>query len=76
MFPGSLTACFGGGIRRSVFGTENGLTKAPLVFVDDQIETFVEWHHVRHGRIADVTGVLWLGGRVVRFSGGSPWKIR
>jgi hypothetical protein len=47
-----------GGIRRTVFGTDNGLTKAPLVFVDDHIETFVEWHHVRHGTIADITGVL------------------
>jgi hypothetical protein len=47
-----------GGIRRTVFGTENGLTKAPLIFVDDAIEIFVDWHHVRHARIADITGVL------------------
>jgi hypothetical protein len=47
-----------GGIRRTVFGTANGLTKVPLVFVDDVIETFVEWHHVRNGRLADTTCVL------------------
>ncbi len=26
-----------------------------------------------HGALADVTGVPWFGGRLVRFSGGSPW---
>ena len=47
-----------GGIRQSLFGTHNGLTKAPLIFVDDQISTFVHCHHVRNACIADFTGVL------------------
>jgi hypothetical protein len=47
-----------GGIRQSLFGTHNGLTKAPLIFVDDQISTFVHCHHVRNASIADFTCVL------------------
>ncbi|MGI2901901.1 glycosyltransferase family 2 protein [Tolypothrix sp. VBCCA 56010] len=47
-----------GGIRKTLFGTNNGLTKAALVFVDSKIHTFVYFHHVKNARIADFTGVL------------------
>lgn len=47
-----------GGIRRSVFGTSNGLTKAALVRLDGQVQPFVQWHHVVGARVADVTGLL------------------
>jgi hypothetical protein len=47
-----------GGIRRTLFGTENGLTKAALVRVDPGVELFTDWHHVEHARLADVSGVL------------------
>jgi hypothetical protein len=47
-----------GGIRRTLFGTRNGLTKAALVRVQPEVELFHDWHHVRNGRIADVTCVL------------------
>jgi hypothetical protein len=35
------------GIRKTVFGTENGLSKAALVLMDGEIRTFMTWHHVR-----------------------------
>ncbi|HXE80755.1 MAG TPA: glycosyltransferase family 2 protein [Vicinamibacterales bacterium] len=47
-----------GGIRRAVFGTNNGLTKAALVRMDGKARPFVEWHQVTGAAIADVTGVL------------------
>ncbi len=47
-----------GGIRRTVFGTPNGLTKAALVRMDGRTQPFVAWHHVRHARFADVSCVL------------------
>jgi hypothetical protein len=47
-----------GGIRRLVFGTSNGLTKAPLVRMDGRTRPFVEWHQVTGASVADVTGVL------------------
>jgi hypothetical protein len=47
-----------GGIRRTVFGTMNGLTKVALVRMDGRLQPFVQWHHVRHGRFADVSCVL------------------
>ena len=47
-----------GGIRRTVFGTDNGLTKAALVRMDGKVRPFVEWHQVTGAVIADVTGVL------------------
>ena len=47
-----------GGIRGSMFGTRNGLTKAALIFLDGKLEPFVVWHHVRHARIADFTCLL------------------
>jgi glycosyltransferase involved in cell wall biosynthesis len=46
------------GIRHQLFGTRNGLTKAALTFIDDRIEVFNVWHHVRHARIADVSALL------------------
>jgi hypothetical protein len=47
-----------GGVRRSLFGTRNGLTKAALIFLDGTLEPFVHWHHAKHARIADFTSVL------------------
>ncbi len=47
-----------GGIRRTIFGSDNGLTKAALTFVDDEIELFVGWHHARNARMADIACVL------------------
>jgi Glycosyl transferase family 2 len=47
-----------GGIRRKVFGTLNGLTKAALVRMDGRVQPFVGWHHVRNARFADVSCVL------------------
>jgi len=47
-----------GGIRNLVFGTDNGLTKVSFFKMDGQLEPFVQWHHVRHGRFADVSCAL------------------
>jgi hypothetical protein len=47
-----------GGIRRTVFGTDNGLTKAALVLMDGKVRPFVEWHQAAGAAVADVTGVL------------------
>ena len=45
------------GIRRQVFGTSNGLTKAALTRPDGRFATFVDWHHTTP-RVADVTALL------------------
>lgn len=47
-----------GGIRRTLFDTNNGLTKAALIFLDGTLEPFVRWHHARYARIADISAVL------------------
>ena len=47
-----------GGIRKTLFGTNNGLTKAPLVFVGPRIQLFKDWHHVENAYIANFTCVL------------------
>ncbi|MDZ7949482.1 glycosyltransferase family 2 protein [Nostoc sp. DedQUE09] len=47
-----------GGIRKSLFGTENNLSKASLTFVDRNIKLFVMGHHTRNSRIADFSCVL------------------
>lgn len=47
-----------GGIRRQFFGTAGGLTKASLFFVQDDIELFWNWHHVKNGKMADISCVL------------------
>lgn len=47
-----------GGIRKTMFGSNNGLTKAPLVFVDRRIQLFKDWHHAEQAYIADFTCVL------------------
>ena len=47
-----------GGIRKTVFGTDNALTKAALVLMDGKIKTFITWHHVRDAWVADLTCVL------------------
>ncbi|MBD2563738.1 MULTISPECIES: glycosyltransferase family 2 protein [Nostoc] len=47
-----------GGIRKTLFGTNNGLTKAALVMMDKKVKTFVGWHHAKNARIADISCVL------------------
>src|SRR5215813_4222720 len=47
-----------GGIRKVVFGSENGLTKAALIFLSKEIVPFVGWHHAEHASIADLSCVL------------------
>jgi Glycosyl transferase family 2 len=47
-----------GGIRRLIFGTENGLTKGALVFVRKDIQIFQGWHHALNAQVADFTCVL------------------
>lgn len=47
-----------GGIRKTLFGTNNGLTKAPLIFIDNKIKSFVDFHHVKNANIADFSCVL------------------
>jgi hypothetical protein len=47
-----------GGVRRAVFGTNNGLTKAALVRMDGRVKPFVEWHQATGAVVADITCVL------------------
>ena len=47
-----------GGIRRAVFGTGNGLTKAALVRMNGRVRPFVEWHQATGALVADVSCVL------------------
>ncbi|MCA1414681.1 glycosyltransferase family 2 protein [Bradyrhizobium sp. NBAIM20] len=47
-----------GGIRKKVFGTNNGLTKVSLFRMDGQIKPFVAWHHALNARLADISCVL------------------
>jgi hypothetical protein len=47
-----------GGIRMSVFGTGNGLTKAALVQMNGKVRPFVEWHQATGALVADVSCVL------------------
>jgi hypothetical protein len=56
--PRPEVAMHKGGIRRTVFGTNNGLTKAALVLMDGKVKPFVEWHQASGAAVADVTGVL------------------
>ncbi len=56
--PRPEVAMHRGGIRRTVFGTNNGLTKAALVLMNGRVKPFVEWHQVTGAAVADVTGVL------------------
>jgi hypothetical protein len=47
-----------GGIRKTIFGSNNGLTKAALVFVGTRIQLFKDWHHTENAYIANFTCVL------------------
>jgi hypothetical protein len=47
-----------GGIRRAVFGTDNGLTKAALVQMNGRVRPFVEWHQATGAVVADVSCIL------------------
>ena len=48
-----------GGIRKALFGTDNGLTKVSLFRNTRGLSPFTEWHHVRRGRFSDVSSVLY-----------------
>jgi len=48
----------GGGIRKSIFGTENGLTKAALIFLAPDLVPFVGFHQTANAAIADFSCVL------------------
>ena len=61
-----------GGIRRRVFGTDNGLTKTALVLMNGKVKPFIEWHHVLGGVTADVTCLL----KHYPFVGGFADKVR
>jgi len=47
-----------GGVRKTVFGTENGLTKAALILASAEVVPFVGWHHTEGASIADFSCVL------------------
>ena len=47
-----------GGVRNIVFGTNNGLTKSPLVFMDGKVKPFITWHHPKGARMADISCLL------------------
>jgi len=47
-----------GGIRKMVFGTNNGLTKSPLVLMDGKVRPFIRWHHPKGARMADISCLL------------------
>jgi hypothetical protein len=47
-----------GGVRKSIFGTENGLTKAALILLSRDLVPFVVFHHHANAAIADFTCVL------------------
>jgi glycosyltransferase involved in cell wall biosynthesis len=47
-----------GGIRKTLFGTKNGLTKAALTFIDKKIKVFRSYHHVENAYLADFTCVF------------------
>ncbi len=47
-----------GGIRKLLFGTDNGLTKISLMLIDGKLKSFVGYHHTRNARIADISCVL------------------
>jgi glycosyltransferase involved in cell wall biosynthesis len=46
------------GVRGRVFGTNNSLTKASLLYGDAKLRPFVSFHHVKGARIADVSCLL------------------
>lgn len=47
-----------GGIRKTLFDTYSGLTKAALIKMDGTIKPFVGWHHAKNARLADISCVL------------------
>lgn len=47
-----------GGIRKTVFGTNNGLTKIPLVFLGKGVNPFVAFHYAEGVILADFTSIL------------------
>jgi hypothetical protein len=47
-----------GGVRKIVLGTNNGLTKSPLVLMDGKVRPFITWHHPKGARMADISCLL------------------
>jgi len=56
--PNSEIKMHSGGVRKAVFGTENGLTKAALILASAEVVPFVGWHHTEGASIADFSCVL------------------
>lgn len=48
-----------GGVRKAVFGTDNGLTKVSFFRNVAGLAPFVHWHHVKRGIFSDISGVLY-----------------
>ena len=61
-----------GGIRKAIFGTDNGLTKVSFFRNEPGLEPFVQWHHVKNGRFADFSAVLFH----YPFESGFEGKVR
>ncbi|HEX7215471.1 MAG TPA: glycosyltransferase family 2 protein [Methylomirabilota bacterium] len=47
-----------GGVRKSIFGTDNGLTKTALILLSPELVPFVVFHHHANAAVADFTCVL------------------
>jgi hypothetical protein len=47
-----------GGIRKLVFGTDNGLTKAALILMDGRVKPFINWHHAKGAHMADISCLI------------------
>jgi hypothetical protein len=47
------------GIRSMLFGSNNGLTKAALIFVDGKINPFIDYHQTLDSSVADFSTVLY-----------------
>src|SRR5258708_5589610 len=45
-------------IRKTIFGTNNGLTKVSLFLMDTKLKPFVLWHHALNAKLADISCVL------------------
>ena len=56
--PEPAIKMYHGGIRRTIFGSNNGLTKVSLFMMDGKIKPFAQWHHALNARLADISCLL------------------
>jgi hypothetical protein len=47
-----------GGIRKTIFGTNSGLSKESLIMMDGNVQPYVSWHLTMRARLADISCVL------------------